>query len=352
MSVEALISTQVIDTTSVGRSVMTAADAAAVRTAADAQVTLVSGTNIKTINSTSLLGSGDIVVSASPGGSTTQLQYNDAGSFGGTAAVAYATTVTHVTMTAQGATIVPLVVKGAASQSGNLTEWQNSSGTVLASLNSAGSMTIPAGQKYFLRGTNHYISSTGDSQIDFYAFGINSLNITQSRVTIPDSLYFGGIGLSYPNIKTAATTDTNTVGTKPLFINSQNGYPHNSTSFNTPGDININCGYGGAAASGNTNGGNAASLNVVLRNGGAASGTGTAGANGKFSILDGSSVEHFSVSNAGNVVANGTVINKPASSVTLATNGQLSVEMTSNTAGNLVYRGSDGVTRRCALVFA
>jgi hypothetical protein len=65
MSVEALISTQVIDTTSVGRSVMTAANAAAVRTAADAQVTLVSGTNIKTINSTSLLGSGDIAVGVS-----------------------------------------------------------------------------------------------------------------------------------------------------------------------------------------------------------------------------------------------------------------------------------------------
>ncbi len=44
---------------------MTAADAAAVRTAADAQVTLVSGTNIKTVNSTSLLGSGDIAVGVS-----------------------------------------------------------------------------------------------------------------------------------------------------------------------------------------------------------------------------------------------------------------------------------------------
>jgi hypothetical protein len=69
MSVEALISTQVIDTTSVGRSIMTAADAAAVRTAADAQVTLVSGTNIKTVNSTSLLGSGDITVGLSGTGS-------------------------------------------------------------------------------------------------------------------------------------------------------------------------------------------------------------------------------------------------------------------------------------------
>ena len=67
MSVEALISTQVIDTTSVGRSVMTAADAAAVRTAADAQVTLVSGTNIKTVNGSTLLGSGDLTISGLSG---------------------------------------------------------------------------------------------------------------------------------------------------------------------------------------------------------------------------------------------------------------------------------------------
>jgi hypothetical protein len=49
------------------------------------QATLVSGTNIKTINSTSLLGSGDITISASPGGSDTQIQYNDGGNFGGDA---------------------------------------------------------------------------------------------------------------------------------------------------------------------------------------------------------------------------------------------------------------------------
>jgi hypothetical protein len=43
----------------------------------------VSGTDIKTVNGTSLLGSGNITVSTSPGGSTTQLQYNNAGAFGG-----------------------------------------------------------------------------------------------------------------------------------------------------------------------------------------------------------------------------------------------------------------------------
>lgn len=46
------------------------------------QATLVSGTNIKTINGVTLLGSGDIAISASPAGSDTQIQYNNAGAFG------------------------------------------------------------------------------------------------------------------------------------------------------------------------------------------------------------------------------------------------------------------------------
>ncbi len=53
----------------------------------------------------------------------------------------------------------------------------------------------------------------------------------------------------------------------------------------------------------------------------------------------------------GALTASGQIIQVPPSSVTLAINGQLSIELTSNTAGNLVYRGSDGTTRRMALVF-
>lgn len=43
------------------------------------QAVLVSGTNIKTINSTSILGSGNIAVSASPAGSTGDIQFNASG---------------------------------------------------------------------------------------------------------------------------------------------------------------------------------------------------------------------------------------------------------------------------------
>jgi len=49
------------------------------------QATLVSGTNIKTVNGTTLLGSGDLTVSASAAGSNTQVQYNSSGAFAGSA---------------------------------------------------------------------------------------------------------------------------------------------------------------------------------------------------------------------------------------------------------------------------
>lgn len=45
------------------------------------QETLVSGTNIKTINSTSLLGSGDISISANPSGGAGLIQFSDGSAF-------------------------------------------------------------------------------------------------------------------------------------------------------------------------------------------------------------------------------------------------------------------------------
>jgi hypothetical protein len=59
----------------------------------------------------------------------------------------------------------------------------------------------------------------------------------------------------------------------------------------------------------------------------------------------------ISIATNGAITASGQIVEVPPSSVTLSTNGQFSIEMTSNTEGNLVYRGSDGTTRRCALLF-
>ena len=44
---------------------------------------LISGTNIKTINGSSVLGSGNLAISASAAGATTQVQYNSSGNLGG-----------------------------------------------------------------------------------------------------------------------------------------------------------------------------------------------------------------------------------------------------------------------------
>lgn len=69
------------------------------QTALDAkQDTLVSGTNIKTLNGASLLGSGNVTLSASPGGSDTQVQFNDGGAFGGSANFTYNKTTNALTI--------------------------------------------------------------------------------------------------------------------------------------------------------------------------------------------------------------------------------------------------------------
>jgi hypothetical protein len=49
------------------------------------QATLVSGTNIKTIHTNSILGSGNLTISGTPSGSDTQVQYNSSGAFAGSA---------------------------------------------------------------------------------------------------------------------------------------------------------------------------------------------------------------------------------------------------------------------------
>lgn len=78
----------------------------------------------------------------SPGGSSGQLQWNNAGSFGGTAAGTYATSGTHFTFTAQAATDVPLLLKGASSQTADLFRVQNSAGTSRGLITKDGVLTV------------------------------------------------------------------------------------------------------------------------------------------------------------------------------------------------------------------
>lgn len=79
---------------------------------------------------------------ATPGGSSGQVQFNDAGAFGGAVAVLYAAAGPHLTITAQSAAINPLCVKGAASQSGYLVILQNSAGTYLNGFDASGNQVF------------------------------------------------------------------------------------------------------------------------------------------------------------------------------------------------------------------
>jgi len=81
--------------------------------------------------------------SGSPGGSSGQVQFNSSSTFGGAAGFTYQSGASpNVTIVAQNAAYVPLLLKAAASQSGNLQEWQNSSAGVLASIGSSGTLTL------------------------------------------------------------------------------------------------------------------------------------------------------------------------------------------------------------------
>jgi len=91
----------------------------------------VSGTDFKTINSTSILGSGNISITSTPGGSTTQVQYNNAGAFAGSANFVFDGTNVGIGTTSPntagyGGSV--LGIYGASSTGGNL--WLTSDATV------------------------------------------------------------------------------------------------------------------------------------------------------------------------------------------------------------------------------
>lgn len=237
------------------------------------QATLVSGTNLKSINGTTLLGSGDLTVSATPAGSSGQVQFNSAGSFGGAAALVYAATGTHVSITSQAAANVPLCVKGAASQSGNLSEWQNSSGTILTRLNNSGQIIIPSGG---LRSssdpTNRYFDPENgwstNLQATIYSYSLVRLlaQNTQSGFSILNETLSGNVWGTGNKSVTVKGWDCDSVpnrGVCELIISAGNAH--------SSGQTNTGQGVSGA--------------NVTIRGGNGASAATTAAANGGDVIL-------------------------------------------------------------------
>lgn len=71
-------------------------------------------------------------VAASPGGSSGQVQYNNAGAFGGIPGTTFSGNTLAVV--SQAAAAIPFAVQAATSQTGNLSEWRNSVGALWARL--------------------------------------------------------------------------------------------------------------------------------------------------------------------------------------------------------------------------
>ena len=109
------------------------------------QAPLVSGTNIKTINGNSLLGSGDLAISGgsgSPGGSTTQVQFNDAGVFGGDAGLAFDKTTGKLTVGGKTVTASAPVLDLSQSWGNNLITFTGIKFNVTDTASAAGSLLM------------------------------------------------------------------------------------------------------------------------------------------------------------------------------------------------------------------
>ena len=126
-------------------------------------------------------------------------------------------------LTAGSASTVPNTVKGAAAQTANLTEWQNSAGTVLASISSSGNLTATN-----LSGTN-----TGDqTNITGNAATVTTnANLTGHVTSVGNATTLGSF--TSAQLATALTDETgsgaNVFATSPTLVTPVLGTPSSGT---------------------------------------------------------------------------------------------------------------------------
>lgn len=135
----------------------------------------------------------------SPGGSTKQVQFNSSSSFGGATGFEYQSGASpNVLIVSQSATYVPLCVKGAASQTGNLQEWQNSSSTVIASVTPAGRVqcTYNEGFHFLYSGSSlaNILANSGAIQVTFSGTACGSFLVGYSLPSDKQIRWANGTG--------------------------------------------------------------------------------------------------------------------------------------------------------------
>jgi len=171
------------------------------------QATLVSGTNIKTINSTSLLGSGDITISANPSGVSGAIQFSNGSAFASDAANLFWDDANNRLGVGTNAPSATVHIKGSGSTSATTSLLvQNSAGTQLFKIADDGAITMGSNNIF-----GRFYTTVSGAAFPAYSFNGNSQ-------TGMFDLGAGGIGFGSSNTERMRVGDSG-VGVNTLAAN-------------------------------------------------------------------------------------------------------------------------------------
>jgi hypothetical protein len=176
------------------------------------QATLVSGTNIKTVNSTSLLGSGDIAISATPSGVSGAIQFSNGSAFASDAANLFWDDTNNRLGVGTNAPSATGHFKGSGSTSATTSLLvQNSAGTAALTItddrNATFGSAVSTGGN-IISGANVQAVSTGyfilQNRILISSPSVGILKLGNNNDNDFNRLQFGGTTSSFPAIKRAS----------------------------------------------------------------------------------------------------------------------------------------------------
>jgi hypothetical protein len=170
------------------------------------QATLVSATNIKTINSTSLLGSGDISISASPSGVAGAIQFSNGSAFASDAANLFWDDTNNRLGVGTNSPTSTIQIKGSGTTSATTSLLvQDSGGTEILSLKNNGSLVakLVVNSNGFSANSGGYLQIASRLNIKSPSDGIATfLNDAETSF---NRLQLGGTTSSFPSIKRNGT---------------------------------------------------------------------------------------------------------------------------------------------------
>lgn len=232
-------------------------------------------------------------VAANPAGSDTQVQFNDGGSFGGSANLTWDDATLQVTGT--DTTTPVLIAKMPASHAANAFEVQDSTGTVKSFIDKDGDAKF------------NELGIGGASPLFGYGINMSSVfkNTAETRCVVGFSRSSQSDDWSLSPIE--KTPQGGGATPSNLWINTNRGLVNNNTAVYGQGSsIYLNCGAGGYGSTGDVDGGDAGRVIVRCKPGGIGIGSGVAGAEGGFEVVDDSLTTLFTVINDATIGLFGT----------------------------------------------